>query len=95
MFGLAIAGALNADLYRFFWRQGRGWFALDAPTLNALYRAYSSLIFVLVDGETLLPQLHASSTHERAGDRPEPHHAAVEQRPAEANQPERESDTSG
>ncbi|NIN66824.1 MAG: glycosyltransferase [Anaerolineae bacterium] len=93
LFGVAIVGALNADLYRFFWRQGGGWFAVGAASLHAFYLAYSSLIFLLVGGETLLSRLYASSMHERPGDRRQPHNSAVETSPTE-NQPQQESDTS-
>ena len=50
----AVVGILNADLYRFFTRQGGVWFATGAAGLHALYLLYSSLIFVLVAGPTLL-----------------------------------------
>ena len=68
---------------------------MGAASLHAFYLAYSSLIFVLVGGETLLSRLHASSTHKRRENWPEPHNPALEQRPAKENQPQQESDTSG
>jgi GT2 family glycosyltransferase len=45
---LAPLMALNADLYRFFARQGGAAFAVGAAGLHALYLLYSSLIFTLV-----------------------------------------------
>jgi glycosyltransferase involved in cell wall biosynthesis len=50
-------GILNADLYRFFRRQGGARFAAGAAGLHVLYLLYSSLIFVLVGGQTLLARL--------------------------------------
>lgn len=44
----AALWALNADLYRFFRRQGGGSFAVGAATLHLLYLLYSSLVFVVV-----------------------------------------------
>ena len=50
----ALLGALNADLYRFFARQGGISFALGAAGLHGLYLLYSSLTFALVTGWTRL-----------------------------------------
>jgi GT2 family glycosyltransferase len=51
---LALLGALNAGLYRFFARQGGIGFALGAAGLHGLYLVYSSLTFALVAGWTHL-----------------------------------------
>jgi GT2 family glycosyltransferase len=48
LLGLVALGALNADLYRFFARQGGMGFAVGAVGLHALYLLYSSLTFALV-----------------------------------------------
>ena len=45
---LATVGALNADLYRFFARQGGLGFALGAAALHLFYLLYSSLTFALI-----------------------------------------------
>jgi glycosyltransferase involved in cell wall biosynthesis len=42
--------ALNADLFRFFFRRGGPLFALGAAALHTLYYLYSSLTFVVVTG---------------------------------------------
>ena len=57
LLSLAVVGVLNVDLYRFFWRQGGGLFAAGAAGLHALYLLYSSLVFVLVAGPTILSRL--------------------------------------
>lgn len=44
---LAVVG-LNADLYRFFYRQGGLGFALGAISLHLLYYLYSSAVFALI-----------------------------------------------
>ena len=49
---LAAVAALNADLYRFFWRHGGAFFAIVSVGLHVLYLLYSSLAFVLVAVET-------------------------------------------
>jgi hypothetical protein len=54
---LITVGVLNADLYRFFWRQGGRLFGVVATGLHALYLLYSSLVFVLVAGQTILSRL--------------------------------------
>ena len=51
---VALLGALNAGLYRFFARQGGVRFALGAAGLHGLYLLYSSLAFALVAGWTHL-----------------------------------------
>jgi hypothetical protein len=48
LLGLVALGALNANLYRFFARQGGMGFAVGAVGLHALYFLYSSLTFALV-----------------------------------------------
>jgi len=55
--GLALVGALNADLYRFFWRQGGVLFGIAATALHVFYLLYSSLVFLLVAGQTVLSRL--------------------------------------
>jgi len=55
--GLALVGALNADLYRFFWRQGGVLFGIAATALHIFYLLYSSLVFLLVAGQTILSRL--------------------------------------
>jgi glycosyltransferase involved in cell wall biosynthesis len=56
--GLIPAGAalwaLNADLYRFFRRQGGNFFAARAAALHLLYLLYSSLVFVVVAAKAWL-----------------------------------------
>ncbi len=47
-------GVMNADLYRFFWRQGGPGFAVGAAALHALYLIYSSLTFAVLAGQTWL-----------------------------------------
>jgi len=54
---VAAGGIANADLYRFFARHGGVWFAVGAAGLHALYLLYSSLVFALVAGQTLLSRL--------------------------------------
>jgi GT2 family glycosyltransferase len=45
---ITALGVLNADLYRFFWRQGGPGFAAGAAALHALYLSYSSLTFAVL-----------------------------------------------
>jgi GT2 family glycosyltransferase len=59
LLALAIVVALNADLYRFFWRQGGGLFAAGAAGLHTLYLLYSSLVFLLVSGQIVLSRVRA------------------------------------
>jgi GT2 family glycosyltransferase len=47
-------GLTNADLYRFFWRQGGPGFAVGASALHALYLIYSSLTFTMLAGQAWL-----------------------------------------
>jgi GT2 family glycosyltransferase len=54
LLAVALLGTLNADLYRFFARQGGISFALGAAGLHGLYLLYSSLTFALVAGWTHL-----------------------------------------
>jgi GT2 family glycosyltransferase len=54
LLSLMAVVALNADLYRFFQRQGGFGFAIGAAGLHVLYLLYSSLVFVLVIVQTLL-----------------------------------------
>ena len=54
---LVVVGWLNADLYRFFWRQGGVLFGLAAAGLHVFYLLYSSLVFLLVAGQTTLSRL--------------------------------------
>lgn len=56
---LALVAVLNADLYRFFGRQGGFRFAVGSAGLHLLYLLYSSLVFVLVAGQTVLARLYA------------------------------------
>jgi glycosyltransferase involved in cell wall biosynthesis len=56
---LAVVSVLNADLYRFFHRQGGFWFATGAAGLHLLYLLYSSLVFALVVAQTVLARLYA------------------------------------
>jgi len=56
---MAVVGVLNADLYCFFRCRGGVWFATGAAGLHTLYLLYSSLVFVLVAGQTLLARLYA------------------------------------
>jgi glycosyltransferase involved in cell wall biosynthesis len=57
LLSLFAVGALNADLYRFFWRHGGLLFAVVAAGLHVFYLLYSSLVFVLVAGQTVLGRL--------------------------------------
>lgn len=59
LLGVAVVALLNADLYRFFRRQGGFWFAAGAAGLHLLYLLYSSLVFVLVAAETVLVRVFA------------------------------------
>lgn len=59
LLSLAMVAIVNADLYRFFWRQGGGLFAVGAAGLHAFYLLYSSLVFAFVAGQTLLSGLYA------------------------------------
>ena len=61
---LAVVAVLNADLYRFFQRQGGFWFATGAAGLHLLYLLYSSLVFALVVAQTLLARLRKSPSSE-------------------------------
>ena len=54
---LVVVGALNADLYRFFWGQGGAFFGIAAAGLHAFYLLYSSLVFALVAGQTMLSRV--------------------------------------
>lgn len=54
---LVVVGALNADLYRFFWRQGGVLFGIAAASLHVFYLLYSSVVFLLVAGQTTLSRL--------------------------------------
>jgi len=54
LISLMAVVVLNADLYRFFHRQGGFGFAIGAAGLHVLYLLYSSLVFVLVVVQTLL-----------------------------------------
>jgi GT2 family glycosyltransferase len=65
LLSVAVVGILNADLYRFFQHQGGVWFATAAAGLHMLYLLYSSLIFVLVAGQTLLGHLCAPLSKKR------------------------------
>lgn len=56
---LAVVSVLNADLHRFFHRQGGFWFATGAAGLHLLYLLYSSLVFALVVAQTVLARLYA------------------------------------
>jgi glycosyltransferase involved in cell wall biosynthesis len=56
LLAIVTLGTLNADLYRFFARQGGMGFAVGAAGLHALYLLYSSLVFALVAGPTWLAQ---------------------------------------
>ncbi|MDH4208596.1 MAG: glycosyltransferase, partial [Anaerolineae bacterium] len=56
---VVVVAVLNADLYRFFHRQGGFWFAIGAAGLHFLYLLYSSLVFALVVVQTLLARLWA------------------------------------
>jgi GT2 family glycosyltransferase len=58
---LMALGALNADLYRFFWRQGGPGFALGAAALHGLYLIYSSLTFAVLAGQAWLRKLSNKS----------------------------------
>jgi hypothetical protein len=62
---LVVVGALNADLYRFFWRQGGVLFGVAAAGLHAFYLLYSSLVFVLVAGQTILSRLLVGGSKSR------------------------------
>ncbi len=57
---LTVMGLLNADLYRFFWKQGGVFFGMAAAGLHTLYLLYSSLVFALVAGLTTLSRARAS-----------------------------------
>jgi glycosyltransferase involved in cell wall biosynthesis len=59
LLGVAVVALLNADLYRFFERQGGLWFATGAAGLHLLYLLYSSLVFVLVAVQTVLGRIRA------------------------------------
>lgn len=63
--GLALVGALNADLYRFFWRQGGVLFGLASAGLHVFYLLYSSLVFLLVAGQTILSRLLVGGSKSR------------------------------
>jgi GT2 family glycosyltransferase len=56
---LLLVALLNADLYRFFQRQDGFRFAAGAAGLHYLYLLYSSLVFVLVAGQTVLARPYA------------------------------------
>jgi hypothetical protein len=56
---LAVVGLLNADLYRFFARQGGAAFGMAAAGLHAFYLLYSSLVFALVAAQAALSRLRA------------------------------------
>ncbi|GAG33010.1 unnamed protein product, partial [marine sediment metagenome] len=62
---VAVGGIANADLYRFFARHGGVWFAVGAAGLHALYLLYSSLVFALVAGQTLLSRLRPGLANNR------------------------------
>lgn len=62
---LALVGALNADLYRFFWRQGGLLFGVVATGLHILYLLYSSLVFLLVAGQTMLGRFLVRASESR------------------------------
>lgn len=62
---VAVGGIANADLYRFFARHGGVWFAVGATGLHALYLLYSSLVFALVAGHTLLSRLRPRLANNR------------------------------
>jgi GT2 family glycosyltransferase len=62
---LMVVGALNAGLYRFFCRQGGVLFGVTAAGLHALYLLYSSLVFVLVAGQTTLSRLVVRASDSR------------------------------
>jgi hypothetical protein len=62
---LAVVGALNADLYRFFWRQGGALFGIAAAGLHIFYLLYSSLVFLLVAGQTMLSRLLGRASESR------------------------------
>jgi GT2 family glycosyltransferase len=59
LLSVTVVVVLNADLYRFFQRQGGFWFATGAAGLHLLYLLYSSLVFVLVAAQTVLARLYA------------------------------------
>jgi len=63
--GLALVGALNADLYRFFWRQGGLLFGVVAVGLHVFYLLYSSLVFLLVAGQTTVSRLLVGGSKSR------------------------------
>ncbi len=54
LLSLVVVGVLNIDLYRFFWRQGGAFFGVAAAGLHAFYLLYSSLVFGLVAGHSLI-----------------------------------------
>jgi len=54
---LVVVGALNADLYRFFWRHGGVLLGVVAAGLHAFYLVYSSFVFALVAAQTTLSRL--------------------------------------
>jgi hypothetical protein len=54
LLSLVVVGVLNIDLYRFFWRQGGAFFGVAAAGLHAFYLLYSSLVFGLVAGQSLI-----------------------------------------
>jgi len=54
-----LVAVLTTDLYRFFQRQGGFLFAIGSAGLHLLYLLYSSLVFVLVAGQTVPGRLYA------------------------------------
>jgi hypothetical protein len=62
---LAVVEALNADLYRFFWRQGGVLFGVAAAGLHVFYLLYSSLVFLLVAAQTTLSRLLVGGSKSR------------------------------
>ena len=59
LLSLVVVGALNADLYRFLWRQGGPLFGIAAAGLHVFYLFYSSLVFALVAAQAALSRLRA------------------------------------
>jgi hypothetical protein len=57
LLSMAVVAILNADLYRFFRRQGGVWFAVGAAGLHLLYLLYSSLVFLAVAAQTVLARI--------------------------------------
>lgn len=65
LLSLVVVGSLNADLYRFFWRQGGALFGIAAAGLHVFYLLYSSLVFLLVAAQTTLSRLLVGGSKSR------------------------------